>query len=238
MTFDPSGGTAGRVWVFGPSSSSPWAVWQYYDVALNTWTSRNTATLSLAAAWATDADLCHPCTTYDAGGDDDKIYLIGNASATWYVYSIAGNTWSAMATAITAATGAGCGIFWPRGYGTGYLYIMRGGASSTIYIYNIGTPAFTTMTYIPSTETFTTGSCIAYDGVTYIYIQKDATNRFFRLKMQASPIAEPAGMMPYGVGATTHVGQGLFLAKSADGLVFLYYRMQGGTMMVRTLVWW
>jgi hypothetical protein len=237
MTFDPSRGTAGYVWLFGPSSSSPYAVFAYFDVAANAWTSRN-APSGLGSAWSSDADLCHPCTTYNAGGDDDKIYLIGNASTTWYVFSISGNSWSTMATAITGAVSTGCAIFWPWAYGTGYLYIVRGGGNSTIYIYNIGTPGFTTMSYVPSTDTFGTGSCIAYDGGTYVYFQKDNVNRLSRLKMQASPIMESAGQILYGTAPAAHVGQGMFLVKSTDGVLFLYYRVQSGTLMLRTLIFW
>jgi hypothetical protein len=233
MTYDPS---RGYVWLFAPYSSSPYAVFAYYDTAAGAWTSRN-APSGLASQWGTDADLTHTCTTYNAGGNDDYLYLIGNNSTTWYRFSVSGNSWTTMATAITAAPGAGCGIYWVYGYDTDKLYIIRGGATSTIYVYSIGTPGFTTLSYIPSAETFTTGTCASYDGGTSIYIQKDATQRVYRLKLQASPVLEPSGTILYTAG-TAHVGQGMMFAKSADGLLFLYYRQQSGTYFFRALIWW
>jgi hypothetical protein len=235
MCFDPSQGTAGYVWLFGPLTASPWAMFAYYDIAANAWTSRNAPT-GLGAAWSIDAALAHTCTTYNAGGTDDYIYLIGNNSTTWYRFSITGNAWTSMATALTAAAGAGCSIHWVYGYNTDRLYIIRATATATVYYYTIATPSMNTLTYQPSSETFTTGSMAAYDGVNRIYIVKDATHRMYYLQLDTA-IMYPGGLWPYTSG-TAMVGDGLTRIVTPDNAVFLYYRRQTGTEFWRMLIGW
>jgi hypothetical protein len=238
MCFDPSQGTSGRIWLLMPSSSSPYAVFAYYDIASNVWTSRDASTLGLGSQWATDADLCHTCSSYNATGNDDYIYLIGNGATVWYRYSIAGNSWSTMATPLTGSAGAGCGIYWPFNYDADKLYIMRGGTTATIYVYTISTLAISTLSYQPNAQTFTTGTCGVYDGATYIYFKVSSTGRFCRLKLQASSIMENAGAM-YGGSESGYVGQTLAFWKSpSDNYPFLYARQQGGTICARQLVHW
>ncbi len=236
MVYDPSQGS-GRVWLFAPSSSSPYAIFQYYDVATNVWTARNAPT-GLGAQWGTDAHLAHTCTSYAAGGNDDYIYLIGNNVTTWYRYSISGNTWTTMATALTGTAGAGCAIIWPYNWSSaGKLWVLRGGATANVYIYDIAGGTFSTPTYNPNTETFTTGTCVAQQpGSNRIYIQKDATHRTFYYDLAANTMA-PAGMWPYTSG-TAHVGDGFNYTKTPDGAEFLYYRRQTGTEFWRTLLGW
>ena len=64
-----------------------------------------------------------------------------------------------------------------------YIYSMRGGAGALIDRFDIaggtaGAGAWSAVTYI-GTETFTTGSS-AFQSGQYLYIRKNATNRFFR----------------------------------------------------------
>lgn len=235
MTFDPSQGTAGRIWLFAPSAATPWCVFAYYDIALNTWTSRAVPS-GLAAQWGTDTGLAHTCSTYNAAGNDDYIYLIGNASTTWYRYSITGNAWTAMGTVLPATAGAGCSITWTYGYNTDRLYIVRGTATASIYYWTIGTPGFTTLTYLPATETFTTGTSVCYDGVNRIYITKDATHRMFYLQLDEAKMY-PGGYWPYASGAAI-AGDAMSFIKTDDGAQFIYYRRQTGAEFWRTLVGW
>lgn len=239
MIFDPSKGTAGYIWLWGPRSVTTWAYWQYYDIATNTWTSRSVTGTALAAAWGTDASLVHTCSNYNAAGNDDFIYLIGNNATVWYRYSIAGNAWTIMANALPAACGAGCAIHWCFGYSTDLLYVIRGTATSTIYTQSIGTPAaWVTLTYIPSTETFTTGSSSDYDGGTRIYIQKDATQRVSIFNLAATYTMSVGPMFPYtGVAIA---GDKLATIKSTEAtpVMFLYMVMSTGQYMWRILVTW
>lgn len=235
LVFDPSRGTLGYVWLFAPLTASPWAMFAYYDIAANTWTSRNVPA-GLAAAFGTDAYLAHTCSTINAAGNDDYIYLIGNNSTTWYYFSITGNSWTSMGTALPAAAGAGCALRWVFGYNTDRLYYIRGTATASVWYYSIATPGFTAVTYQPATETFTTGTCTAYDTIKTIYIQKDATHRIYRLILDTL-VMEPAGMLPYLSGAAI-VGDGLVYIKTLDAAEFLYYRRHTGTEFWRMLIGW
>jgi len=232
MVFDPSQGAAGRIWLLNGYTTQ--CGFGYYDIATNVWTSRSIATLP--AVWGTDGAMVHTCSTYDAAGNDDYIYLIGNGATPFYRYSIAGNSWSVMANPVTAAVGAGCSIHWVFGYNVDRIYVLRGGASATIYYYSIGTPGWTTVTYVPGSETFTTGSSCVYDALNRIYIQKDATHRQYYFQLDENKMY-PGGMYPYTSG-TAMAGDGLVFIKTIDDATYLYYRRQLGTEFFRMLIGW
>ena len=236
MCFDPSRGTSGYVWLFGPLSSSPWAMFAYYDVAANAWTSRNAPT-GLAAQWGTDAHLCHTCTTYNAGGNDDYIYLIGNNSTTWYRFSVTGNAFTAYTGGqlLPAAAGAGCSIHWPHTWQVDRLYYFRGTATAALYYYTISTTTWSAIqSIIPATETFTTGtSTVNVAGSQYLCVQKDATHRVYRIDLNALTI-EPFLSFPYT--STAIIGENLAYLTCADGAEYLYFRRQTGTDFWRMLI--
>jgi len=235
MVFDPSKGTQGYIWLFGPSSSSPYAVFSYYDIATNTWTSR-AAPSGLAAQWGTDAALVHTDINYNASGNDDYIYLIGNASTYLYRYSISGNNWTTLAT-IPGSSGAGCAIHWDWGTGGNVdkLYDLRGGGTANLYSYSISGNNWTTENPQPATETFTTGTTTAYDPVRRrIWVQKDATHRMYYLDL-ATSIIYPGGTWPYAPG-TAIVGDGLCYTKTTDGAEYIYFRRHSAAEIWRTLI--
>jgi hypothetical protein len=232
MVFDPSQGAEGRIWLLNGYTTQ--CGFGYYDIATNVWTSRSVATLP--AIWGTDGSLVHTCSTYNVAGNDDYIYLIGNNATPFYRYSIAGNSWSVMANPILSAPGAGCHLCWTWGFNADKLYALRGGASYSIYCYSIGTPGWTTITYYPGSETFTTGSSCAYDTLNRIYIQKDATHRQYYFQLDEGKMY-PGGMYPYTSG-TAMAGDGLVFIKTVDGATYLYYRRQSGTEFFRMLIGW
>jgi hypothetical protein len=238
MVFDPSRGSEGYVWLFSPKATASWAYFQYYDVALHTWTSR-AVPAALAVAWATSASLAHTCSTYAAGGNDDYIYLIGNGAVTWYRYSIVGNSWSSMANNLTAAPGAGCAIWWCYGYSTDLLYVIRGSATTTIYTQSISAPAaWVTVSYLPAFETFGSGSASSYDGSTHIVIQKDATQRTLRFNLAATHTMSVGVTFPYT--GTAVEGNKMCHIKSTEAtpVTFIYFLMNTGQFMWRVLETW
>jgi len=231
MVFDPSQGTAGRIWLLNGYTTQ--CGFGYYDIATDTWTSRSIT--NLPAIWGTDGSMAHTCSVYNASGNDDYIYLIGNNATVFYRYSISGNSWSTMANALLAAAGAGCALCWIFGTDTDKLIAIRGAATSTIYRYSIGTPGWTTLTYKPTFETFTTGTSIAYDPTNgRIWIQKDATHRLYYYDL-ATNLMMNAGVIPYTSG-TAMAGDGLCYVKTADGAQFIYYRRQSATEFFRSLI--
>ncbi len=231
LCFDPSRGTAGYVWAL-ISNGTAAPTWQYYDCAANTWTARSVA--NLPATFGTDSSLCHTCTTYDAGGNDDYIYLIGNNATAWYRFSISGNSWTSMANAVTAAPGAGCAIHWLPAYSTDKLVVLRGAATATVYEYTISTPAWATKTVVPATETFTTGTMSTVRwGTDRIIVQKDATLRIYELDMGDLTNIPLCTEYLLATGAA-HVGDRLHYVKESNGIEFIYFGLHTSAQMLRT----
>jgi hypothetical protein len=135
--------------------------------------------------------------------DDNAFFFLGGAAVTLFKYSISGNTWTTVSpgSARAGAPGAGMSanyvndvndINWV-GVGTAggpggarrqngrFIYSFRGGASSTLDIYDI--PAntwYSAHSYGGSSnETFTTGS-VWCDHLGSIFGQQNVTGRFFK----------------------------------------------------------
>jgi len=224
MVYDPS---RNGIWLFAPLSTSPYCVFAFYDIATNTWTSKSVPS-GLTAQWGTDASLVHTCPVYNPLGNDNYIYLIGNNSTTWYRYSVSENSWSTMSQALPYAAGSGCALVWTWGFNPDRIYFLVGGGSASIYYFTISTSTFSgDIPYKPKSETFSTGTVVAYDTRNRIYIVKDATHRIYAYVLPQD-VLEPAGKIPYGSG-TAIVGDGLIYVKLNDGSEYLYYRRQSGS---------
>ncbi len=152
----------------------------------------NTGTALTVATWTVTPDAT---STYAIEGDEDTLYLLGNNAVTLYKYSISGNTWSTLTPGVArgAVTGLATSAHWiryqPEAAWTDEstiingrrIYSFRGGAGGVLDYYDIPANTWTNaVTYLRSQETLTTGTAYAYLSNGYIYIQKDATGRFFR----------------------------------------------------------
>jgi len=139
-------------------------------------------------------------TRYVIEPDDNAFWFLGGAAVTLFKYSISGNTWATITPVAARAGAAGAGtsgiwvanvsdIAWNGAGSAGgpggalrqngrFIYSFRGGAASTLDVYDIAANTwYSGITYVGS-ETFTTGSTWAdWNGT--IYGQKDATGRFF-----------------------------------------------------------
>ena len=161
-----------------------------------------------------------------------------------YRYSISANTWTTLAPGAARAGAYAAGGTadwvdaiaaeeWTNGaYGNHYtttivhqlgryLYCFRGGASSTLDVYDIAANTWISgIAYGQQMETFTTGSCsIDLDGV--IYIQKEATGRIYRFNV-ARNVIEPFVLNPVPQGAAV-VGDKMFLTTFTEGAAKLNY---------------
>lgn len=141
-------------------------------------------------------------TRYVIEPDDNAFWFLGGAAVTLFKYSISANTWSTIApvAARAAVVGAGASgnwisnvqdVAWSSVGTTGgpggalkqngrYIYSFRGSAGGVLDIYDIAANTwYSGVSYGgANTETFTTGTTWTdYNGV--IYVQKDATGRFF-----------------------------------------------------------
>lgn len=177
--------------------------------------SSNTGTVLTVPAWTINPDAT---SVYVIEGNQDHLYLAGNNAVTMYRYSRSSNTWTTLAptTARAAASSTGASLSWVGKTGDAnwanesdikdgrYIYAVRGGASSAIDRFDIaggtaGAGAWLAVTYPGAQETFTTGSSADWSG-RYLYIRKDATNRFFKYSIRGNYM-EPLGTNTFADGA-------------------------------------
>lgn len=240
------------------NAAKSWATnqWANYQVRIvqgtgagqvRTIASNNGTTLTVSA-WSVTPD---STSLYVIEGNDDFLYLAGNANVAMYRYSISGNTWSTLAPGVAraGAPGAGMSLNWinsesdsswnnESSYLNGRrLYSFRGVATADLHYYDIPSNTWVTVTYLRSTETFTTGTSWDNGGDGTLYSQKDATSRFFKFDVHKNELV-PFSTLPYPQ-STAIVGDRLFTVdfqKGPNKLTFLYHLRNTGTELFRCLV--
>lgn len=191
----------------------------------------NTADSLTVATWTTTPD---STSQYAIEGNDDFLYLLGNNAVTLYRYSISANTWSTLTpgAARAAAPGAGMSAHWVHSAPEAdwnsesaivngrWIYSLQGAGTGALHRYDIAGNTWQTVTYSPASETFTTGSAYAlHNGI--LYIQKDATGRWFALDFVRAELF-PWGTMLYPQGAAV-VGDTAFDVIYKDGATEISY---------------
>ena len=218
-------------------------VGQVRTIASNTGT-----TLTISAGATIDST-----SVYVIESNDDFIFLLGNNAVTMYRYSISGNSWSVVAPTVarTGAPSTGmCADFIGFSHNSvwanesvirdgRYIYSMRGGAGALIDRFDIaggtsGAGAWEAVTYI-GTETFTTGSS-AFQSGEWLYIRKDATNRFFKYSVVRNAIF-PFNTNTYTDGAAL-LGQKIWVKSldSTEEVSWVYSLQNTGTALHRVLI--
>jgi hypothetical protein len=223
------------------NSAKNWATnqWANYQIRITSGTgvgqirtiSSNTSTvITVGTAWATQ-----PSTdsVYSIEGNDDFIYYMGSGVVTLYRYSITSNTWTTLSptAARSVAPGAGMSGIWAWGVTDSdwnsedtiingrRIYSFRGAASSALDYYDIALNTWvSTVTYSPQTETFTNGTKYAYYR-NFIYIQKDATLRWYRLNLPTSEM--------YGWTSINNTSGGGVVGNTA----YIYLYVDGATII-------
>lgn len=209
----------------------------------------NTGTvLTVSSAFSPTPD---STSTYSLEGNDDFIYYIGSNAVTLYRYSIYSNTWSTITpgTARAAAPTTGLSGHWIWGSSDSAwtdensiingrrIYSFRGGAGTILDYYDIAANTWVNgLTYAPATETFTTGTKYIYNG-NFIYLQKDATGRWFRHNVVTSE-QDGWNTMTYTQGAAV-LGDTAFDVTYRDGateIVYAYMILNTSAVMLRQMV--
>jgi hypothetical protein len=125
----------------------------------------------------------------------------------------------------------------PVGYYNGrYIYSFRGGGAANLDVYDIPANIWIVATYAPQTETFTTGTKYSVNG-RYIWIQKEATGRWFQYDVVTSTQIGWNTML-YTQGAAV-VGDTAFDISYVDGttkIVYVYIILNTSTVMLRQMV--
>ncbi len=209
----------------------------------------NTATvLTTSAAWTTAPDVT---SVYSIEGNDDFIYYMGSNNVAIIRYSITLNTWTTLTPGVARAGAPVVGMsghwifesadsMWTNESAImngRYIYSFRGGAGAVLDRYDIaGNTWLSGVAYAPATEVFGAGTKYNYDGE-YIYIQKDATGRWFRYNVVTG---EQDGWMTmtYTQGAAL-AGDTCFDARYTDGattIIYVYMILNTSNIMLRCMV--
>ena len=208
------------------------------------------AVLTAAAAAAATSITVRPLTVALGGTETalwyDHMYLVGNNATQMYRYTLSSNAWSTTSAnagnpalaAVTAAPGAGGALKWLPGDNTGRLVCIRGAASASVYLYDLVANTWSTLTFHPATETFTTGTCFGVEldsngKPIRVLMQKDATNRIYRLDVTNANLTPMATQWLLSQGAAA-VGDRASILKTTDGIQFFYMILNTSSSFVRS----
>lgn len=240
------------------NSAKTWTVnqWANYQIRITGGTgvgqvrtvASNTATaITVSAAWTVNPDAT---STYEICGNDDNLYLLGNAAVTMYKFSISGNSWTVLSPGVArgGAPGAGVTGTWiPSCTDASFtnesailngrrIYSLRAGGSAVLDYYDIPSNAWVALTYWPQVETFNTGTCGDADEDN-LYFSKEATGRIFRYIIAENRMI-PWSTMLYPHGAAV-VGDKMWVKKiSASGttLRWVYHVRHTGAEIFRCMM--
>ena len=257
VTFATGTATAGAATTLS-NTAKAWGVnqWSNYQVRITAGTgagqvrsiASNTAqVLTVSTAWTTNPDAT---SVYVIEGNDDFIYYMGSGAVTLYRYSISAGTWTTLSptAARGAAPGTGMSGHWVWGATAAdwkleadikngrFIYSLRAGAGALIDRYDIALNTWAAFNYAPAVETFTTGTKYVYIG-DYIYVQKDATGRWFRFNVVTGE-QDGWGTMTYTQGAAV-LGDTAFDVTYHDGAVdvtYVYMILNTSAVMLRQMV--
>lgn len=248
--------TAGAVGTLTDANMN-WAVNQYanMDVVINSGTgsgqrrriASNTATVLTLAGTTTG----NPRTgNFGVAPDATSVYKIipssdflyfqpGTTSAVLYKIDVNTGANAATWTTLTSAPvtpGGGANSMFPRDWPY-TLLLLRGGATGTYYIYDIGLNTWRTPTVFVGSETFTTGATAAMlQNHRRMFLQKEGSTRLYVLNLMTG-VLEPFGTMPYA-NPTANDGHRARYVKTADGVEWLYIMRAGGAEFFRVALEW
>jgi hypothetical protein len=207
----------------------------------------NTATSLGVATWITTPDTT---SIYSIEANDDFLYFLGNNSVQLYRYSIGINTWIQLNPGVARGGAPGTGMSahfiddctdsdWTNQSAIlngKYIYSFRGAAGALLDRYDIPLGIWSAVTYSPAVETFTTGTKYSYVDNS-LYIQKDATGRWFDFNIPRSNMTGWTTMF-YPNGAAL-LGDTAFNIVYKDGgtmINYVYILLNTSTITLRQMV--
>lgn len=210
--------------------------------------SNTTSAITVTSAFSPIPD---STSVYVVEGSDDNLFLMGNNAVTLYKYSISNGTWTTLSPGVAraGASVAGASGHWVWGSNDSVwanesillngkrIYSFRGNAA-TLDTYDI--PANTwnnAVSYSPGLATFAAGSKYSIINGRHIWIQKDATNRFYRFDPVKYEM-DPGAQFLYPQGAAV-AGDTCFDVSYTDGattITWLYMILNTSQVMLRMML--
>lgn len=263
-TNDATGGTSNTI---SDSTKTWVArMWKNYQVRIyegtgigqiRTISDNTTTTITVSSNWTVTPDAT---SKFKIEGNDDYFYLIGNSAPTTYRFSVSAGTWTNVSPTVARSgnptagmsgnwidsvsgweipsTGTvpllTTGIYRQNGR---YIFSFRGGASSTLDVYDIAANTWINdVSYGSKMETFSTGSS-SFDYNGNIYIQKEVTGRIYKFNISEWNM-ESFNTCPAVQGSAT-VGDKMCMLTLKDGsteLNWLYTCINSQLTFMRVLV--
>lgn len=176
-------------------------------------------------------------------GSPIEVIIASNTNNTLTVSTITAPTAAATQYAIlgTNAKGVGTNANWAFGttnanYRGRYMFIARGGGLYGFERIDLTNDSVININTAPLSETLTTGTMTAYDGMDRIYFHKDATQRVMYLDVVTGKI-NGGSMYPY-VAPTAIIGNRMEIFTTKDGLKYLWLNRASFTECFRCLLFW
>ena len=206
-----------------------------------------TAAAAAAATTITVSPLFTGIASASTAGYYGNMYLIGNSATAMYRYNIPTNTWATTSAnsgnpalaAIPAAVGVGNALKWLPAYSPDSLWCLRGAGTNNVYFYNLVSNTWTTESYYPNTEAFSTGTSVAARDVAgrraTLLIQKDTTGRIYE-GVPFKNTMEPKMTQWLYPNSTATTGDKSCVITSPDGIDFYYTLIHSSTAFVRCAI--
>jgi hypothetical protein len=212
------------------------------DFGVATGTQSTTTIQDTSKSWTTNIYAGRRVRVLTSGGPIEVI-IASNTANTLTVATITLPVTAVTQYAILEGNAKGTGTNANWAFGTSreairgrYMFILRGGGLYGFERLDLTTDRITVINTAPLSETLTTGSMTAYDGMDRIYFHKDATQRVYSLDVVTGKI-NGASMYPYAA-PTAVIGNRMEIFTTKDGLKYLWLNRASFQECFRCLLFW
>jgi outer membrane protein assembly factor BamB len=151
----------------------------------------------------------------------------GNGQAAFWVYSISGNSWTAL-TSAPAAVGDGGSLVYD---GANSIYAFQGNDITGFWRYNISSNTWTTLAAAP--DTVYSGGALQFDGGNYMYaFRGDNSNEFWRYDISGNSwtaLANTSASVRYGGSLSYDGGNYMYAFRGNNSNTFWRYDISGNS---------
>jgi outer membrane protein assembly factor BamB len=164
---------------------------------------------------------------------NNSVYAFqGNGQAAFWVYSISGNSWTAL-TSAPAAVGDGGSLVYD---GANSIYAFQGNNLTGFWRYNISSNTWTMLAAAP--DTVYSGGALQFDGGNYIYaFRGDNSNEFWRYDISGNSwtsLANTPNSVRYGGSLVYNGGNYMYAFRGNNSNEFWRYDISGNSWTAMT----
>ena len=213
------------------------------DSGVATGTQSTTTIQDTSKSWAVNIWAGKRARVLTTTGGPVEVVIASNTSNTLTVSTITAPTTAVTGYVILEQIAKGLGVNANWAFGTSvadmrgrYMFATRGGAVAGFDRWDITTDRVNLIATSPNTETLTTGTMTAYDGVERIFFHKDATQRIYSLNVVTANI-NGGSMYPYAA-PTAIIGNRMEVIVTKDGLRYLWLNRASFSECFRCLLYW